>query len=82
MQGCTIKSIAEKMGYITAQDRSKESMESGFSIKNSRVTGSGRVYLGRSWGVYSRVVYSYTSMDSIVFPQGWDDTMHHQNRSL
>jgi len=45
---------------ITAQDRSKESIESGFSIQNSRVIGSGKVYLGRPWGVYSRVIYSYT----------------------
>lgn len=81
-EGCTIKSIAEKMGYITAQDRSKESMESGFSIQNSRVIGSGKVYLGRPWGVYSRVIYSYTSMESLVIPQGWDDTMDNQNHSL
>ncbi|KAK2391967.1 putative pectinesterase [Trifolium repens] len=81
MQGCTIESTAQNLGYITAQDRSSLSMESGFSITNSHVQGSGQVYLGRPWGVNSRVIYSYTSMTNIVLPQGWEDTMY-TNRSL
>lgn len=48
-------------------------MWSGFSFKDSKVTGSGKVYLGRAWGDYSRVVFAYTYMDQIVLPQGWSD---------
>jgi pectinesterase len=61
------------MTSITAQKRSSSSLDSGFSFKNSTVTGSGQVYLGRPWGDYSRVVFSYTFMDKIVLPKGWKD---------
>ncbi|GAU41090.1 hypothetical protein TSUD_139930 [Trifolium subterraneum] len=81
-EGCTIESIAQNLGFITAQERSSVSMESGFSITNSKVLGSGQVYLGRPWGPYSRVIYSYTNMNNIILPQGWDDTMNAQNSSL
>ncbi|XP_045807752.1 probable pectinesterase 53 isoform X2 [Trifolium pratense] len=72
-EGCTINSITKNMTSITAQKRSSSSLDSGFSFKNSTVTGSGRVYLGRPWGDYSRVVFSYTFMDKIVLPKGWKD---------
>ncbi|CAJ2637202.1 unnamed protein product [Trifolium pratense] len=75
-QGCTINSIAQNVGFITAQKRSSLTTDdSGFSILNSKVIGSGRVYLGRPWGDYSRVIFSYTYMDNLVLPQGWVDTM-------
>ena len=66
-------SIAKKKAALTAQKRSSSSIESGFSFKNSMVTGSGLVYLGRAWGDYSRVVFSFTFMDKLVLPQGWND---------
>ncbi|PPD95389.1 hypothetical protein GOBAR_DD07584 [Gossypium barbadense] len=37
------------------------------------VTGSGALYLGRAWGVFSRVVFVYTYMDKIITPRGWYD---------
>ncbi|XP_045791200.1 putative pectinesterase 63 [Trifolium pratense] len=75
-QGCTINSIAQNVGFITAQKRSSLTTDdSGFSILNSKVIGSGQVYLGRPWGDYSRVIFSYTYMDNLVLPQGWVDTM-------
>ncbi|XP_065864152.1 probable pectinesterase 53 [Euphorbia lathyris] len=72
-ENCHLNSIAKKVASLTAQKRSNTSMESGFSFKNSVVTGSGLVYLGRAWGDYSRVVFSYTYMDKVVLPQGWND---------
>ncbi|XP_045791215.1 probable pectinesterase 53 [Trifolium pratense] len=75
-QGCTINSIAQNVSFITAQKRSSLTTDdSGFSILNSKVIGSGQVYLGRPWGDYSRVIFSYTYMDNLVLPQGWVDTM-------
>jgi pectinesterase len=50
-------------------------METGFSFTNSRVIGSGQVYLGRPWRTFSKVIFSYTYMENIVLPQGSDDTM-------
>ncbi|WJX45317.1 pectinesterase [Trifolium repens] len=48
-EGCTLKSIAENVGYITAQIRPMLSIETGFSITNIKVIGNGQVYLGRLW---------------------------------
>ncbi|XP_058776367.1 probable pectinesterase 53 [Vicia villosa] len=73
---CTLNSIAKNIGYITAQKRSSSSSDSGFSFKKCSVKGSGQVYLGRPWGEYSRVIYSYTEMEEIVLPKGWEDTMN------
>lgn len=73
VQNCYLNSVAEKVASLTAQKRSSSSLESGFSFKDSVVTGSGTIYLGRAWGDYSRVVFSYTFMDKIVHPLGWSD---------
>ncbi|KAH9786912.1 Pectinesterase [Citrus sinensis] len=72
-ENCYLNSTAKKKASLTAQKRSSSSIESGFSFKNNVVTGSGLVYLGRAWGDYSRVVFSFTFMDKIVLPQGWSD---------
>ncbi|KAL8170397.1 hypothetical protein V2J09_022201 [Rumex salicifolius] len=72
---CTLNSVAAKTAKaaLTAQKRTEATMSSGFSFKECKVTGSGRVYLGRAWGRFSRVVFSYTFMDSLVLPQGWNN---------
>ncbi|XP_054800462.1 probable pectinesterase 53 [Prosopis cineraria] len=72
-ENCYLNSIAKKAVSITAQKRTNASLESGFSFKSCVITGSGRAYLGRAWGDYSRVVFSYTFMDKIIVPQGWSD---------
>jgi len=73
MQGCTIKSISKNATSITAQNGKNSTHDTGFSFINSMVTGSGSAYLGRPWGNYSQVVFSYTYMDKIVLPEGWED---------
>ncbi|XP_058083905.1 probable pectinesterase 53 [Magnolia sinica] len=72
-ENCFLNSITKKVASLTAQKRTTASLASGFSFINSVVTGSGMVYLGRAWGDYSRVVFSYTFMDKVVIPQGWND---------
>ncbi|KAK7269586.1 hypothetical protein RIF29_22318 [Crotalaria pallida] len=72
-ENCYLNSITKKVASITAQKRTNSSLESGFSFKDSVVTGSGQVYLGRAWGDYSRVVFSFTYMDKIVISKGWSD---------
>lgn len=61
------------MASLTAQKRTIETIESGFSFTKSNVTGNGLVYLGRAWGDHSRVVFSYTFMDKVVVPGGWNN---------
>lgn len=68
-----MNSVAKKVASLTAQKRTNSSILSGFSFKNSTITGTGSVYLGRAWGDYSRVIFSYTYMDNIVLPLGWND---------
>ncbi|GMN52255.1 hypothetical protein TIFTF001_021398 [Ficus carica] len=70
---CYMNSTARKVAFLTAQKRTASSLESGFSFKDSVVAGSGQLYLGRAWGDYSRVVFSFTFMDNIVLPRGRSD---------
>ncbi|KAL0436013.1 UNVERIFIED_CONTAM: putative pectinesterase 53 [Sesamum radiatum] len=72
---CNLNSVSKKVASVTAQKRSNSSISSGFSFKNCSLTGSagGSIYLGRAWGDYSRVIFSYTFMDKVVLPQGWSD---------
>ncbi|KAK8942049.1 putative pectinesterase 63 [Platanthera guangdongensis] len=72
-QNCMINSVADGITYITAQARSAAADYSGFSFINCNVTGTGNVYLSRAWRKYSRVIFSYTFMDNVVNPKGWDD---------
>ncbi|KAK9281124.1 hypothetical protein L1049_004017 [Liquidambar formosana] len=81
VQNCNLNSIAKKVASLTAQKRTNSSLESGFSFKDNVVTGSGTVFLGRAWGDYSRVVFSYTFLDKLVLPQGWSNWGNHKRAS-
>lgn len=81
-ENCYLNSVTKKVASLTAQKRSNSTiMSSGFSFKDSVVTGSGQVFLGRAWGDYSRVVFSFTFMDKLVLPQGWSDWGKHTRDS-
>ncbi|KAF0906742.1 hypothetical protein E2562_012558 [Oryza meyeriana var. granulata] len=62
-------------GAFTAQQRSSESEDTGYSFVGCKLTGlgAGTAILGRPWGPYSRVVFALTYISSTVRPQGWDD---------
>lgn len=72
-KGCQLHAIATSSGSVTAQSRSQPGENTGFSFVNCQVTGSGMIYLGRAWGQYSRVVFSYTYMGNIIVPAGWNN---------
>ncbi|CAM6099791.1 unnamed protein product [Calypogeia fissa] len=70
---CTINSIAQTSGGVSAHYRQTNEDPSGYSFVNCNIIGTGKILLGRAWGPYSRVVYSMTSMTNIIDPRGWSD---------
>ena len=60
-------------GSLTAQKRSSSNEDTGFVFIDCKITGTGKVYLGRAWGPYSRTVYINTYMENIIIPEGWQD---------
>ena len=73
-QSCALQSIAKgTSGSFTAQDRSASEQLSGFVFYQCTLSGTGQIYLGRSWGSYSRVVFIQCNMANVVIPAGWFD---------
>ncbi|CAJ1971501.1 unnamed protein product [Sphenostylis stenocarpa] len=73
---CRLQSIADNFGAIAAHHRNSPNEDTGFSFVGCSIRGSGRVYLGRAWGNYSRIIYSNCNMDGIIIPEGWSDWNH------
>ncbi|KAI5067299.1 hypothetical protein GOP47_0017827 [Adiantum capillus-veneris] len=70
-KGCQLRTLSINPGSLTAQKRASPSSRTGFSFVDCRVDGSGVLYLGRAWGAYSRVVFSYTYLGNVIIPKGW-----------
>ncbi|KAK8532356.1 hypothetical protein V6N13_131686 [Hibiscus sabdariffa] len=60
-------------GAVTAHGRGSADENSGFAFVNCSVGGTGRIWLGRAWRPFSRVVFAFTSMTDIIAPEGWND---------
>ena len=58
-------------GYIIAQKRDSQRDPGGFVFYRGHVSRNGRVFLGRAWGPYSRVIFQKTKFDIDVAPKGW-----------
>ncbi|KAH0466796.1 hypothetical protein IEQ34_004034 [Dendrobium chrysotoxum] len=72
-QECTLHVVAETYGAIAASQRNSPFDDSGFSFQGCKLYGTGMVYLGRAWGKYARIVYSYCQLEGIILSQGWND---------
>ncbi|XP_075646410.1 putative pectinesterase 8 [Castanea sativa] len=80
-QNCVLISVANPVhpgstsitGVITAQGRGSQEENTGFAFTNCIVGGNGRVWLGRAWKPFARVVFAHTSMSDIIAPEGWND---------
>ena len=73
-QSCELRSIAVgTSGSFSAQDRTAADQLSGFVFYRCTLSGSGSIYLGRSWGAYSRVVFIQSYFTEVVIPAGWFD---------
>ncbi|XP_018814908.1 putative pectinesterase 63 isoform X1 [Juglans regia] len=75
----TIKSVAENLGVIAAQDMNGQSGDSGFVFVHCKIQGTGDMYLGRAWKETSRVVFAYTYMGSNINSGGWMKSQHQKN---
>ncbi|XAR72802.1 Pectinesterase [Bertholletia excelsa] len=70
---CHLHSISPGDGAITAQHRESPLENTGFVFLGCKITGLATAYLGRPWGAYSRVVFAYSSLSSVILPEGWND---------
>ncbi|KAL5741758.1 hypothetical protein ACOSP7_028490 [Xanthoceras sorbifolium] len=60
-------------GAVTAHGRASKDENTGFVFANCSVGGNGRIWLGRAWRPFSRVVFGYSTMSDIIAPEGWND---------
>jgi len=70
-ENCEIRSL--RNSYITAAS-TFEGEDYGYVFRNCRLTaapGTDKVYLGRPWRDYARVVYINCEMGSHIRPEGW-----------
>ncbi|KAK1282052.1 putative pectinesterase 8 [Acorus calamus] len=80
-ENCQLSSIAAPVpagqrninGVVTAQGRASNNESTGYVFLNCTIGGTGRIWLGRAWRPFSRVVFAYTFMPDIIAPEGWND---------
>jgi len=72
-ENCTIHSKGP--GYVTAHWRLNDSETNGFVFLHCKLNGvdGARVFLGRPWRPYGRVIFIESWMDAHIRPEGWDN---------
>ncbi|KAM1240359.1 hypothetical protein EV1_045493 [Malus domestica] len=60
-------------GAVTAHGRASKDDNTGYAFVNCFIGGTGRVWLGRAWRPFSRVIFASTTMTDIIAPEGWND---------
>jgi len=78
-QDCTVKSLANS--YITAASTTPR-QPYGYVFLNCRLiadAGITKVYLGRPWRPFARVVYIECQMDNHIIPIGWHNWNNPEN---
>lgn len=80
---CEIRSVGA--GYITAQSRTTPDAPTGFVFSHCKLTAAPnvqKVYLGRPWRPYARVVFLDTEMGAHLDPAGWREWHPGETHSL
>ncbi|KVH88801.1 probable pectinesterase 8 [Cynara cardunculus var. scolymus] len=60
-------------GAVTAHGRASADEDSGFAFVRCNIGGTGRIWLGRAWRPFSKVIFAYTFMSDVIAPEGWND---------
>jgi len=80
---CEIRSAGP--GYVTAQSRVVTDAPTGFVFIHCRLTAdetTKKVYLGRPWRPYARVIFLDTEMGAHIEPAGWREWHPGETNSL
>jgi len=70
MQKCAINVIGD--GFITAQGKNTWDQISGFVFSSCRISGTGKVLLGRAYNAFATVIFMNSIFTDIIKPEGWD----------
>lgn len=83
---CEIRSTAHNGGYITAQSKHYPEEDSGFVLKDCKLTvdpaATGTIFFGRPWRKNSTVIYLNTEMGAHIDPAGWREWHPGETHSL
>jgi hypothetical protein len=63
-------------GAIMAQDRHFLENNTAFSFVGCTIKGTEWILLGRVWQAYSRVIFAYMYMPTIVVTEWWENWGH------
>jgi pectin methylesterase-like acyl-CoA thioesterase len=80
---CEIRSLAP--GYISAESRTTADGPYGFVFDHCTLSapdGVSKVYLGRPWRPYARVIFLHTEMGPHIDPAGWHEWHPGETHSL
>ncbi|KAL5728518.1 pectinesterase [Ranunculus cassubicifolius] len=72
-----IRSVADGFSALTASMRDNNNDDSGFSFVNCNISGTGDIYLSRTWKEKAVVVFAQTYMGMNVNPAGWFNNKAH-----
>ena len=82
---CRIHAIANDEVMLTAHRRSNPGWERAFVFDRCRITaapGVGKLWLGRPWRDYARVIFLNTRIDAALEPAGWREWTPGQTNRL
>lgn len=69
--------MADGFSAITASMREKKDDDSGFTFVSCNISGSGDIYLGRTWKEQAKIVFAHSYMDININPAGWFNNKPH-----
>jgi pectinesterase len=73
-ENCHIHAIAHEEVMLTAHMRTAPDQDRGYVFNRCRITadpGVGKLWLGRPWRDYSRVIFLHTRIDATLERAGW-----------